>query len=261
MESSIQLFQSEEFGELRIIEDENGNPMFCAKDVAVALGYANPSKAVRDHCKSANADGGLKRYPIVDSLGREQMARFITEGDMYRLVASSKLEAAVKFESWVFDEIIPSIRKHGAYLTPQTMADMMADPRNIAKVFNALADEQQKVRDLTEDNARMLPKAVAYDAIIDTDGTTTITKVARYLAQIDPRMTVKRLYALLRADELICKADRTPTKLAIKRGIAKQIMSTRGDGKANEPYARLTQRGIDFCVSHYVNIPAQMKAI
>jgi phage antirepressor YoqD-like protein len=128
-------------------------------------------------------------------------------------------------------------------------------------VFNALADEQQKVRDLTEDNARMLPKAVAYDAIIDTDGTTTITKVARYLAQIDPRMTVKRLYALLRADELICKADRTPTKLAIKRGIAKQIMSTRNDGKANEPYARLTQKGIDFCASHYVTIPAQMKTV
>lgn len=256
MESSIQQFESEEFGELRIIEDENGNPMFCAKDVAVALGYKDPTNAIKRHCR-----GVAFQHPIVDSLGREQMARFITEGDMYRLVASSKLEAAVKFESWVFDEIIPSIRKHGAYLTPQTMADMMADPRNIAKVFNALADEQQKVRDLTEDNARMLPKAVAYDAIIDTDGTTTITKVARYLAQIDPRMTVKRLYALLRADELICKADRTPTKLAIKRGIAKQIMSTRGDGKANEPYARLTQKGIDYCVSHYVNIPAQMKAI
>lgn len=256
MESSIQQFESEEFGELRIIEDENGNPMFCAKDVAVALGYKDPTNAVKRHCR-----GVAFQHPIVDSLGREQMARFITEGDMYRLVASSKLEAAVKFESWVFDEIIPSIRKHGMYATPQTVDEMLSDPDTMIKTLQALKAERQKVRDLTEDNAKLLPKAVAYDAIIDTDGTTTITKVARYLAQIDPRMTVKRLYALLRADELICKADRTPTKLAIKRGIAKQIMSTRGDGKANEPYARLTQKGIDFCVSHYVNIPAQMKAI
>lgn len=99
--AGIQQFDSSEFGNLRIIEDGNDNPLFCAKDVAVALGYANPTKAVRDHCKAASRDGGPNRYPIIDSLGREQMATFITEGDMYRLIASSKLESAVQFESFV----------------------------------------------------------------------------------------------------------------------------------------------------------------
>ena len=254
--TSIQQFQSEQFGELRIIEDSNGNPLFCAKDVAVALGYKDPTNAIKRHCR-----GVAFQHPIVDSLGREQNARFITEGDMYRLVAASKLPGAVEFESWVFDEVVPSIRKHGAYITPQTMADMMADPRNIAKVFNALADEQQKVQALTEDNARMLPKAMAYDAIIDTDGTSTVTEVARYLAQMDKRMTVKRLFALLRSDHLICKCDRAPTKLAIKRGLAKQIMTVRKDGTRNEPYARLTTKGIDYCIEHYIASPVQMQAI
>lgn len=253
-EISIQQFESEQFGELRIIEDSNGNPLFCAKDVAVALGYKDTTNAIKRHCR-----GVAFQHPIVDSLGREQNARFITEGDMYRLVAASKLPSAVKFESWVFDDVIPTIRKHGAYATPEMLDEMLADPDTMIRTLQALKAERQKVADLTEDNARMLPKALAYDAIIDTDGTTTVTQAARYLAQIDPRMTVKRLFALLRSDHLICKGDRAPTKLAIKRGLAKQIMSVRKDGKRNEPYARLTQKGIDWCVSHYATVPSQMK--
>jgi len=254
-DQSIQQFESEEFGTIRTTTID-GEPWFVAKDVCDALGIR--SDTVRN---ILDDDEVSETNPNTIGVAGGRKPLIISEAGLYSLVLKSRKPEAKAFKRWVTHEVLPSIRKHGAYLTPQTMADMMADPRNIAKVFNALADERQKVRDLTEDNAKMLPKAVAYDAIIDTDDTTTITKVARYLAQIDPRMTVKRLYALLRADELICKADRTPTKLAIKRGIAKQIMSTRGDGKANEPYARLTQKGIDFCVSHYVNIPAQMKAI
>jgi anti-repressor protein len=255
MDPSIQQFESEEFGTIRTTTID-GEPWFVAKDVCTALGIA--TNHLNESGRGLDEDE-IMNLPNWENGGRAPL--IISEAGLYSLILKSRKPEAKAFKRWVTHEVLPSIRKHGAYLTPQTMAEMMADPRNIAKVFNALADEQQKVRDLTEDNARMLPKAVAYDAIIDTDGTTTITKVARYLAQIDPRMTVKRLYALLRADELICKADRTPTKLAIKRGIAKQIMSTRNDGKANEPYARLTQKGIDFCVSHYVTIPAQMKTI
>lgn len=110
-----------------------------------------------------------------------------------------------------------------------------------------------------EDNARMLPKSVAYDSIIDTEGTMTITQAARYLAQMDRTITRTRLFAYLRADGIICKQGNAPTKRAIQQGLARQIMSERADGKANDPYARLTQKGLDWCVSHYVRMPTQMR--
>lgn len=97
---------------------------YCAKDIAAALGYTNTNKAIGDHCR-----GVTKRYPILDSLGRTQEAVFIGEGDVYRLIASSKLPAAVEFEHWLFDEVLPSIRRHGGYMMGQeSMSPEEANP-------------------------------------------------------------------------------------------------------------------------------------
>lgn len=103
--NDIQLFKNDDFGELRTMEQE-GKTLFCAKDIATALGYKDPVNAIKQHCR-----GVAIHHPIIDQLGREQSARFITEGDVYRLIASSKLPSAVKFESWVFDEVLPAIRR------------------------------------------------------------------------------------------------------------------------------------------------------
>lgn len=250
--NSLQVFNSEDFGEIRASITEDGNPIFCARDVAVALGYKNPNDAISKHCK-----GIAIRYPLATD-GGEQLARFITEGDMYRLIASSKLESAQRFETWVFDTVLPSIRRHGMYATTQTVEDMLADPDTMILTLKALKAERQRTQALMEDNARMLPKSVAYDSIIDTEGTMTVTQAARYLAQMDKFINRKRLFALLKDDGIICKVGNAPTKRAINQGLARQIMSERADGKANEPYARLTQKGLDWCIEHYVRMPAQM---
>lgn len=254
MNNSLQVFNSKDFGEIRASITEDGNPIFCARDVAVALGYKNPNDAIAKHCK-----GIAIRYPLMTD-GGEQLARFITEGDMYRLIASSKLESAQRFETWVFDDVLPSIRRHGMYATPQTVEDMLADPDTMILTLKALKAERQRSQALMEDNARMLPKSVAYDSFIETDGTMTVTEAAKCLTQMDKTMNRKRLFAYLRADGIICKTSRAPTKRAIDQGLAKQIMSERANGKANEPYARLTQKGLDWCVTHYIKAPAQMRA-
>lgn len=255
MNNSLQVFDNKQFGEVRVLLADNGNPIFCAKDVAVALGYKDPTNAIKQHCR-----GVAIHHPIVDSMGREQTARFITEGDMYRLIASSKLESAQQFESWVFDDVLPSIRAHGMYATPQTVEQMLNDPDTMIATLKALKAERQRTQALMEDNARMLPKSVAYDSIIDTEGTMTITQAARYLAQMDRTITRTRLFAYLRADGIICKQGNAPTKRAIQQGLARQIMSERADGKANEPYARLTQKGLDWAIAHYVRMPSQMRS-
>ena len=119
MGNQLQVFTNEQFGQIRTIQEEE-RILFCGRDIAAALGYENPGKAVRDHTRQ---DGGPKRYPIIDALGRRQEAVFITEGDVYRLIVSSKLPAAQQFEKWVFDEVLPTIRRHGVYAIDQLLDD------------------------------------------------------------------------------------------------------------------------------------------
>ncbi|MBE6847772.1 MAG: hypothetical protein E7503_06550 [Ruminococcus sp.] len=109
--SEIQVFNNEEFGDIRTLE-EGGKVLFCGSDVAKALGYKNQRKALSDHCK-----GVTKRYTLTNG-GKQEMS-FIPEGDVYRLITHSKLPAAEKFESWVFDEVLPTIRKTGSYITAE----------------------------------------------------------------------------------------------------------------------------------------------
>lgn len=116
-------YESEEesqFNELRTIEKEDGNILFCANDVAKMLGYTNPNDAIIKHCKSdgiAICEGVVKTGLRKDGTIYEQVdkLKFITEGNVYRLIMRSKLPSAERFESWIFDEVIPSIREKGYY--------------------------------------------------------------------------------------------------------------------------------------------------
>ena len=110
--NNLQIFSNAKFGEIRTIE-ENGTVLFCGSDIAKALGYADTAKAIKLHCK----EDGWAICPVIDSMGREQQAKFINEGNVYRLIAHSKLPAAEQFERWVFDEVLPTIRRNGAYMT------------------------------------------------------------------------------------------------------------------------------------------------
>lgn len=111
----LQIFNNEEFGQVRTVEID-GKPYFVANDVARALGYATPKDAVTRHCK-----GALKRRYLTEG-GRQEM-KMIPEGDMYRLITHSKLESAERFEAWVFDEVLPTLRKTGSYEMPKKKAD------------------------------------------------------------------------------------------------------------------------------------------
>lgn len=116
--NELQIFNSEEFGEIRTIEID-GKPYFVGADVAKALGYKDTVNALKQHCR------GVVKHHLTDSLGRNQEASFITEGDLYRLIMKSKLPSAEKFESWVMDEVLPTIRKTGSYQKPMTVAEQI----------------------------------------------------------------------------------------------------------------------------------------
>lgn len=116
MEQKIKIFENEEFGSVRTIE-ENGRVMFCGKDVALALGYSDTNNAIKTHCKK----DGVVIHHLIDSMGRKQGAKFISESNLYRLISHSRLPSAEKFESWIFDDVLPTIRRTGGYFTNEEM--------------------------------------------------------------------------------------------------------------------------------------------
>ncbi len=142
--SDIQTFTNTEFGDVRVV-DVNGDPWFVGKDVATALGYSNPNEAITDHI----FENDKLNSKMLSSLG-QRGGWLINESGLYSLIMSSKLPSANKFQRWVTSEVLPSIRKHGAYMTPATLMEAMQKPENIMALLEKLKDEQLKNRELEE---------------------------------------------------------------------------------------------------------------
>lgn len=177
----LKIFNNPEFGEIRTYIEPDGTVLFCGNDVAKALGYASPKDAIAAHAK-----GAVKRRTLTK--GGKQELNFIPEGDVYRLAASSKLPGADKFERWIFDEVLPSIRKHGAYLTPQTIDEILNDPDTIIKLATTLKEERAKSKQLesansalTVNNTIMKPKAEYFDELVERNLLTNFRETAKQL--------------------------------------------------------------------------------
>lgn len=170
----VQTFKNTEFGEIRTIE-ENGEILFCASDVAKALGYSRPNDAISVHCRATVK----RRSPIG---GKIQEINFIPESDLYRLAFSSKLAAAERFTDWVTKDVLPTIRKHGMYVNEE----LLFDPDLAIAVFQALKDErtQRKALEATvaaqhEQISVMKPKATYCDQILQCENAMPITIIAK----------------------------------------------------------------------------------
>lgn len=238
MDSSIQLFENGDW-RLRAIEID-GEPWFVARDVTDAPEL--------DRTATRRLDDDEKGVRSMHTPGGDQQISIISEPGLYNLALSSKKPEAHAFRRWVTHDVIPAIRRHGMYATPQTVEDMLADPDTMIATLQALKAERAKVAMLEEDNAKLLPGATMYDIAIAADGTMTVTEAARFCRQYDKRVTRNTIYAQLRAHELVCKRGNAPTQKAIDAGYAVQVLSQREDGKANPPYARLTRKGLDWVV-------------
>lgn len=172
-DNKIILFKHEEFGEIRTMNID-GEPWFVSKDVALTLGYTNPTKALNDHVDKEDMS-----FNETLKLSRQSGAWLINESGLYSLILSSKLPSAKKFKHWVTAEVLPSLRKHGAYFTAETLRKTMSDPRELAKLLTTLADEQDKRRKLEEENAFLSVKANYYDRILHSKNSVPVTQIAK----------------------------------------------------------------------------------
>ena len=173
-QNRLQQFRSAEFGAINVLMVD-GKPYFPAAECARLLGYKDPHKAIKQHTRE---DGWANR-PVTDRLGREQEKKYIDEGNLYRLIIRSKLPAAVRFETWVCDEILPSVRKHGAYVTGGTLDEMFRSPQFADALIRKLDAEREKNATLLELAEEMAPKAIYCDLVLQCENAVPVSLIAK----------------------------------------------------------------------------------
>ena len=182
--NELKIFKNEEFGEIRTVEIE-GKPYFCGKDVAEVLGYAKPLNALATHI---DEDDSLKQG-LTDSMGRIQETIFINESGLYSLILSSKLPNAKAFKKWVTSEVLPSIRKHGGYISGQaemSPEELMAKALQVAK--KTLEEREARIGVLAAENSALTvekqilqPKADYFDELVDRNLLTNFRETAKQI--------------------------------------------------------------------------------
>lgn len=250
--TDLQIFNSPEFGEIRTLE-EDGKILFCAADIAKALGYTNPNKAVNDHCRAIT-----KRSTPIS--GKMQEINFIPEGDVYRLITHSKLSAAEKFEKWVFDEVLPTIHKHGAYMTPDKLEAAILNPDTMIKLCTALKDEQDKRRALEVKVEEQKPKVLFAESVEAAKTSILIGELAKLLKQNGINIGQNRLFEWLRNNGYLIKRQGSdynmPTQRAMELGLfeIKETTITHSDGHIHvSKTPKVTGKGQVYFVNLFVS--------
>lgn len=196
MTNELMVFQNQEFGEVRSVLI-NGEPWFMLADVCGVLEMTNSRKAKT----RLNGDGVTTSY-IIDTLGRSQKADFINESNLYKLTFQSRKPQAEKFADWVTGEVLPSIRKHGAYLTPEKVEEVLLNPDTIIKIAQNLKEEQEKRKQLEIENNELKPKANYCEQVLQSENAVVTTQIAK-----DYGMSPQALNSILHELDVQYKVD------------------------------------------------------
>lgn len=228
--TDLQIFNSPEFGQIRTIE-KDGEPWFVGKDVAEILGYANASKALADH---VDEEDKLNNESL-SSLG-QRGGWLINESGLYSLVLSSKLPTAKKFKRWVTSEVIPSIRKHGAYMTPETLEAAILNPDTMIRLCTALKDEQDKRKALEVKMEEQKPKVLFAESVEAAKTSILIGELAKLLKQNGINIGQNRLFEWMRQNGYLIRRQGSdynmPTQKSMELGLfeIKETTITHSDG-------------------------------
>lgn len=214
----LKIFDNEEFGQIRTIVDENNEPWFVGKDVAKALGFTNTRDAIRTHVFEED-----KGVDLVDTLGGRQKMTIVNESGLYALVFGSQLEDAKKFKHWVTSEVLPAIRKHGAYMTDSVIERTLTDPDYLIMLATNLKEEKAKRALAEAQNERNKPKVLFADTVVASKDSVLVGGLAKILKQNGVDIGANRLFEWLRQEGFLCKSKgenwNTPTQRSMEQGL------------------------------------------
>ena len=237
METKIQIFNNPSFGEVRVAE-VNGEPMFCLSDVCKVLGLTAKGVAQR------LGDEVISNYPIIDNLGREQNAIFVNEDGLYDAILDSRKPEAKKFRKWVTSEVLPSIRKNGAYMTDEAIEKTLTDPDYLIKLATTLKEEKQRRIEAENKLIEQKPSVVFAEAVETSRTSILIGELATILKQNGINIGQNRLYDWLRSNGyLIQSGDRKnrPTQKAMEMDLFEVLERTVQRGSEQPKIARTTK--------------------
>lgn len=251
--NEIQIFKNDSFGEVRTITIDN-KPCFVGKDVAEILGYADPQKAMKMHIDDEDK---LTRQIVVS--GQNRNVTIINESGLYSLILSSKLPTAKKFKHWVTAEVIPSIRKHGAYMTEDTIQKALTSPDFLIQLATQLKDEQQKRRALEVKIEQDKPKTIFADAVSVSKTSILVGELAKLLKQNGINIGQNRLFAWLREKKYLISRNGTdynmPTQKAMECGLfeIKETSITHSDGHTSiSKTPKVTGKGQVYFINKFL---------
>lgn len=238
--TGLQVFKNSEFGELGILVID-GKEYFPATECARMLGYSNPWDAIARHCKP---EGVAKHEGVSTTTNQhgattEQVVEktYINEGNLYRLIARSKLPGAERFESWIFDEVLPTIRRHGAYLTPERLEEVLLNPDTIIRLATDLKAEREAKAALAAKVEKDKPKVLFAESVSASDSTVLVRELAKVLKQNGIDTGEKRLFEWLRQNGYLISKEgsdyNTPTQRSMEMGLfeVQRTTITLADGR------------------------------
>ncbi len=256
-ENKIEIFNNEEFGTVRILTI-NDEPYFVGKDVAEILGYSDTAKAIRVH-----VDEEDKQIFKVDEMATLKTSNYgvyvINESGLYSLILSSKLPNAKKFKRWVTAEVLPSIRKHGAYMTPDTLEKALYNPDFLIRLATELKDTQAHVKHLETKIDNDKPKVIFADAVSTSKTSILIGDLAKIIKQNGVDIGQKRLFAWLREGGYLIKRKggdyNMPTQRSMELGLfeVKETAITHSDGHTTiSKTPKVTGKGQQYFINKFL---------
>ena len=228
---SIQVFNNPAFGNIRVAGTES-NPQFCLADVCKALGLT--AKFVNQRL----GDEVVSNHPITDKLGREQQALFVNEDGLYDVILDSRKAEARQFRKWITSEVLPTIRKHGAYMTDDALLRAIQSPDFLIQLATELKMEKQRRLVAEKEIRDTRPQVIFADAVTASSDSILVGELAKLIKQNGVDTGQRRLFKWLRNNGFLCKKGgecfNEPTQHSMELGLfeIKKTVIHKPDGSA-----------------------------
>jgi len=250
METTIQIFNSPQFGEVRTAGTAD-EPLFCLADVCKSLGL------LQGDVRRRLCDGVVSTQPILDNMGRAQQANFVNEDGLYDVILDSRKPEARAFRKWITSEVLPSIRKHGAYATPTTIESIIADPESGIRLLEALKAEREQRRIAEEKVEEQAPKVVFADAIVGSKSSCLIGELAKILQQNGIDMGQNRLFRWLRSNHYLGSHGEfynLPNQRYVEQGLFEIKKNTHSENgvMVTTSTTKVTGKGQQYFINHFL---------